>query len=59
MNLKKNWKGTDELGPGPRLMEKEFTGPRSHKFWETLPQSVLNWTETLEPKNIGKYLKKE
>ena len=19
------------LGPGPRLMEKEFTGPRSHK----------------------------
>ena len=24
------------LGPGPRLMKKEFTGPRSHKGWETL-----------------------
>jgi len=24
------------LGPGPPLMKKEFTGPRSHKFWETL-----------------------
>jgi len=31
--LKKNGKGTDEhlLGPGPRLMKKEFTGPLSHK----------------------------
>jgi len=24
------------LGPGPRLMKKEFTGPRSHKGLETL-----------------------
>jgi len=24
------------LGPGPRLMKKEFTGLRSHKGWETL-----------------------
>jgi len=24
------------LGPGHRLMKKEFTGPRSHKFSETL-----------------------
>jgi len=24
------------LGPGPRLIKKEFTGPRSHKVWETL-----------------------
>jgi len=24
------------LGPGPRLMKKGFTGPRSHKVWETL-----------------------
>jgi len=23
------------LGPGPRLIKKEFTGPRSHKGWET------------------------
>jgi len=24
------------LGPSPLLMKKEFTGPRSHKSWETL-----------------------
>jgi len=24
------------LRPGPRLMKKEFTGPRSHKDWETM-----------------------
>jgi len=24
------------LGPDPRLMKIEFTGPRSHKGWETL-----------------------
>jgi len=34
MNLKK-WKGiyllVNLLGPGPRLMKKEFTGLRSHK----------------------------
>jgi len=24
------------LGPGPRPIKKEFTGPRSHKVWETL-----------------------
>ena len=24
------------LGLGPRLMKKEFTGPQSHKGWETL-----------------------
>jgi len=24
------------LGPGPRLMKKEFTAPRSHKGRETL-----------------------
>jgi len=24
------------LGPGPRLMKKEFTGPRTHKASETL-----------------------
>ena len=28
------------LGPGPLLMEKEFTGPRSHKGSETLFYSV-------------------
>jgi len=25
------------LGPGPRLMKKEFAGPQSHKGGETLP----------------------
>ena len=29
--LRVNW-----LGPGPRFIKKEFTGPRSHKGWETL-----------------------
>jgi len=24
------------LGPGPRLIKKEFTRPRSRKGWETL-----------------------
>jgi len=24
------------LGPGPRVIKKEFTGPRSHKGWKTL-----------------------
>jgi len=24
------------LGPGPRLIKKEFTGPRSREGWETL-----------------------
>jgi len=29
-------------GPGPRLIKKEFTGPRSHKGCETLPYTVYN-----------------
>jgi len=28
------------LGPGPRLMKKEFTGPLSHKGWETLLYTI-------------------
>ena len=44
MNLKKLerrlW--VNMLGPGPRLMKKEFTGPRSHKGWETLPYSMYS-----------------
>jgi hypothetical protein len=31
------------LGPGPRLMKKEFTGPRSHKRWETLMSRKPFW----------------
>ena len=29
------------LGPGPRLIKKEFTGPRSHKGWEMLTQNSV------------------
>jgi len=29
------------LGPGPPFMKKEFTGPRSHKCWETLRYTIL------------------
>jgi len=39
MNLKKmeGYLLVNLLGPGPRLKKKkEFTGPRSHKGWETL-----------------------
>jgi len=28
------------LGPGPRLIKKEFTGPRSHRGWETLAYDI-------------------
>jgi len=28
------------LLPGPRLIKKEFTGPRSRKGWETLAYSI-------------------
>jgi len=38
MNLKKmeRYLRVNLLRPGPRHMKKEFTGPRSHKGWETL-----------------------
>jgi len=38
MNLKKleRYLRVNLLVPGPRLKEKGFTGPRSHKGWETL-----------------------
>jgi len=39
MNLKKKMEGylwVILLGPGPHLMKKEFTRPRSHKGWGTL-----------------------
>jgi hypothetical protein len=29
------------LGPGPRLIKKEFTGPRSHKGWEPLVYIIV------------------
>ena len=31
------------LGPGPRLIEKEFTGPRSQKDWETVHNTVRDF----------------
>ena len=38
MNLKRmeRYLPVNLLWPGPRLIKKEFTGPRSHKVWETL-----------------------
>jgi len=39
MNLKKKlerYLRVNLFGPGPRLVKKEFTRPRSHKSWETL-----------------------
>ena len=43
MNLKKleRYLRVNLLGPGPRLIKKEFTGPRSHKGWETLFYSTV------------------
>ena len=43
MNLKKmgRYLRVNLLGPGPRLMKKEFTSPRSHKGWETPLQKTL------------------
>jgi hypothetical protein len=32
------------LGPGPRLMKKEFTGPRSHEGRETLVYDASSHT---------------
>jgi len=32
------------LGPGHRLMKKEFTGPRSHKVSETLGYTTKLFT---------------
>ena len=43
MNLQKKlerYLRVNLLGPGPRLMKKEFTWPRSHKGWETLVYSL-------------------
>jgi len=38
MNLNKleRYLRVNLLGPGPHLIKKEFTGPRSHNGWETL-----------------------
>jgi hypothetical protein len=33
--LERYWR-VNLLGPGSRLMKKEFSGPRSHKCWQTL-----------------------
>ena len=44
MNLKKleRYLRVTLLGPGPSLIKKEFTGPRSHKGWETLVYRIPN-----------------
>jgi len=35
-----NYLRVNLMGPGRRLIKKEFTGPRSHKGWETLAYYV-------------------
>ena len=41
------------LGPGPRLMKKEFTEPTSHKSWETLHErNVPKWRYSARPRNL-------
>jgi len=44
MNLKKleRYLRVNFLGLGPRLIKKEFTGPRSDKGWETLFYSTYS-----------------
>ena len=48
MNLKKleKYLPVNLLGPGPRLIKTEFTGPRSHRGSETLLYSTTNTTFT-------------
>jgi len=43
MNLKKIGKvfRSKFVGTGPSFCKKEFTGPRSHKGWETLGYTIL------------------
>ena len=43
MNLKKleRYLRVNLLGPGPRLLKKEFTGPWSYKGWQRLLWTIL------------------
>jgi len=41
------------LGPGPRLMKKEFTGPRSHKVKNTGLELDKNLTLFTEYGNVS------
>jgi len=53
MNLKKmeRYLRVNLLGPGPRLMKKEFTVPRSHKGSETLSYNVTCYFKFMPVKN--------
>ena len=56
MNLKKmeRYLQVNLLGPGPRLIKKEFTGPRSHKGWETLVYTVQEQLFAWSPGHMSK-----
>jgi hypothetical protein len=41
------------LGPGSRLIKKGFTGPRSHKGWETLLYTRMQMTLTHDVTSSG------
>ena len=51
--LKKMWSylRVNLLGRGPRLIKKEFTGPRSHKGWETLVYRTVQGKSSVSNRN--------
>jgi len=54
MNLKKlgTYLRVNLLGLDPRLIKKEFTGPRSHKGWETLLEERAFLSSTLNNSSV-------
>jgi len=53
MNFKKmgRYLRVSLLGPDPRLIKKEFTGPRSHERWETLVRLYTSRLYVIHQKN--------
>jgi len=56
--LKKNGKvfSSKSVGSSPRLMIKEFTGPRSHKGWETLVCTVCGSYPVASAHRLQKFI---
>ena len=52
--LERYWR-VNLLGPGPRLMGKEFTGPRYHKGWETLFYTMSIMTSVLSDRPVKRH----
>jgi len=49
--LERYWQ-VNLLGPDPSLMKKEFTGPPSHKGWETLFYNMQVADEAIEENQL-------